>query len=49
MWRGVHGADIETDLATVFVIGCNGDDDFDLMELSSSRDFDDRLELATYG
>lgn len=49
MWRGVHGADIDTDLATVRVIGCNGDEDFDFIELSSSRDADERLELATYG
>lgn len=49
MWRGVHGADIDTDLDTVRVCGCIGDDDFDLIELNSSRDFDERFELATYG
>lgn len=49
MWRGVHGANIDTDLDTVRVIGCIGDDDFDLIELNSSRDFDERRELATYG
>lgn len=50
MWRGVHGANMDTDLDTVRVIGCCiGDDDLDLMELNSSRDFDERRELATYG
>lgn len=49
MWRGVHGANIDTDRDTVRVIGCIGDDDFDLIELNSSRDFDERRELATYG
>lgn len=60
MWRGVHGASIDTERDTVRVIGCGGSgagdddcgcciDDFVRIELTSSRDFDERREFSTYG
>lgn len=60
MCRGVHGANIDTERDTVRVIGCCvgggvGDcgrccmDDLVRIELTSSRDFEERREFSTYG